>query len=1287
MPSLLGRLRGLFRTDAAAPPPSTALAPAPQRRNDAFNLTTGGFANPATGVGMPGVDPRMASTYSSGFMTDEQAIALWRGTALARKLVSTLPEEALEPGFTLTIQQDNAGADGARDARDAAELVERVDTLHRSLGTIAAIRRASEWDRLFGGAAIWIGANDMEAGDWSAPLNVDAPALRINWLRVLRPSELFPHRYYTDPLHPRFGEVEIWQLASVSARMAATALPTVYIHESRLCLFRGRRIVTDGTVASQNPHNSFEFGDGILLGVVKTIRRFEEALDNIELSMRANGELIWQHERLSDILAVEGGEEDFKALVRAMDYAQSVLRARVIGAGQSLTRSGAPLTGLADIVTKFENELAALGDMPRTKLFGESPGGLGANGENSQQDWDRSCATYRKNHQQPTYELITALILRSLGGLPKRWKVEGNKYRELSAKEQAELTKLDADTDIALAAAGIIPQDVIQQRSVWRDRYQLPEQEADALGAGGEEMPEDIREPGGAPAPGDPAAAPAGQPAPEGPKLAELALNGAQALALSAIVEKVAAGTMPRESGAQLVQFSFKVPPDQAEKMMPPTGYKPAAVEGGLQAAPAGAPAPEASVTDAPPRRDATRTMAALLAELAPDGCCDDCGQPHPLEVDHIDGRGWDPAALSKAQRTARYWQEFEEGVKLRALCRSCNARDGALNKQGRSGPRHRADAINLGGNVRFTYAPLPDELVASMRALQDEVVPVEGVLQEIDHLTLVYCGKAEEDLDEEEIEEVVDELAGVAAATPPIRAKVQGWAYFDGARKDGQPMTALVALVDAPGINELQVELREALADAGMDPSAEHSFSPHFTFAYLPPGGRVEGLPAISAEFTIDRVCFANREVHELELGSADVDVDDLDEEAHEHEEDEPADDSDPAAIVDRITPYQQRALKGEDRTALVATLELLMGVPPAMAERLIPGGSPVPPPPPAPPTGTSPPTGTRGDSADCAATDEEEEDREDCKNPIRGEGGRFAGCAPGEGSESGSGALHQRGERGSAAGEKAPAASRPARTRKAPAKPAAAGTPSAKPAPAKAPAKKLTPKQKERAVAKAAREKEKARKVKAKEREKAKREKERAKKTAAKEKAGNAKAAKAVKAAEKAAAKSKATNEKLAKANERLAAAKAATAAAAEKIAKRTGKTAESVIAEERAKRPPPPAPAAKPESKAAPTGRAFSDLATRAATSVPESGRYGQKVYVSEAFKEAKKESPSLTLDQFKRELVKSSQRGEVLLARADFPALMDKAAVANSEIEDSGQSFHFIVPQQKRNREFN
>lgn len=47
------------------------------------------------------------------------------------------------------------------------------------------------------------------------------------------------------------------------------------------------------------------------------------------------------------------------------------------------------------------------------------------------------------------------------------------------------------------------------------------------------------------------------------------------------------------------------------------------------------------------------------------------------LEIDHPTGCTWDKRARNAWCRVAIYWREFQEGVPLRVLCRSCNGSDG----------------------------------------------------------------------------------------------------------------------------------------------------------------------------------------------------------------------------------------------------------------------------------------------------------------------------------------------------------------------------------------------------------------------------------------------------------------------------------------------------------------------------------------------------------------------------------------------------------------------------------
>jgi 2'-5' RNA ligase len=175
--------------------------------------------------------------------------------------------------------------------------------------------------------------------------------------------------------------------------------------------------------------------------------------------------------------------------------------------------------------------------------------------------------------------------------------------------------------------------------------------------------------------------------------------------------------------------------------------------------------------------------------------------------------------------------------------------------------------SLTLSPRQRFTYVPLPAALVTRLCSLQSRVVPSNAIKQNIDHITLVYVPKAAEDVGQDVVDRAVQALRDVGADTPPIDAKIQGWAYFDGAEKDGKPATALVALVDAPGLAELYVEMKSALERVGMPAANNHGYTPHITFGYLQQGERVSDLPQLEGEFTIDKVCFANADLHDVPL------------------------------------------------------------------------------------------------------------------------------------------------------------------------------------------------------------------------------------------------------------------------------------------------------------------------------------------------------------------------------------------------------------------------------------
>jgi len=158
---------------------------------------------------------------------------------------------------------------------------------------------------------------------------------------------------------------------------------------------------------------------------------------------------------------------------------------------------------------------------------------------------------------------------------------------------------------------------------------------------------------------------------------------------------------------------------------------------------------------------------------------------------------------------------------------------------------------IKVSPRQLFTYIPFPEDLRLRFEQIAKHVLPAGKVARDIDHCTLLYIPKADADVAAERVDEILKAMREVCEHVKPIHAKVQGWGYFDGALEDGVAKTALVGLIDAPGLEDLHVELKSAMRRLGLNDAGTHIFTPHVTFAYLDKGERVKDLPLCGSSVT----------------------------------------------------------------------------------------------------------------------------------------------------------------------------------------------------------------------------------------------------------------------------------------------------------------------------------------------------------------------------------------------------------------------------------------------------
>ncbi len=92
----------------------------------------------------------------------------------------------------------------------------------------------------------------------------------------------------------------------------------------------------------------------------------------------------------------------------------------------------------------------------------------------------------------------------------------------------------------------------------------------------------------------------------------------------------------------------------------------------------------------------------------------------------------------------------------------------------------------------------------------------------------------------------------------------------------------------------------------------------------------------------------------------------------------------------------------------------------------------------------------------------------------------------------------------------------------------------------------------------------------------------------------------------------------------------------------------------------------------------GKSTLQLVREAVRQIGPEGRYGdQKVFIISVYRAIPPHALGMTLSEFKRWLVEANRNRVLNLARADLVGAMDRNLVRDSEIEDLGSTFHFIL----------
>lgn len=429
---------------AEARPESDDMSPMRRMSDHEMQVRIDGWFSALGGHGTAR-DKRSSGQFVPDFLDEITIGNLWSSDDIAARIIEAPVDEALRTGYRLNVGDKT--------------LADDLIGCHEELKVDQNLRQAGKIDRAHGGAAIFPIINDGQK-DLSQPLIMDRIS-RIEHLQVFEPREMKPLTWYNDLRRPKYRRPKTFLMFPRSPG-GFSDLSGQVVHESRFILFNG--IQTTETDAPMNG-----FGWSQLNRVWHVLRDFNMGWGSAMALLHDFSQAAFKIKGLAGLIA-QDRDDVIRTRIQMVDLARSTIRAVLMDSEEEFERKATPTSGLAELLHEALARVAAAADMPITRLFGTSPGGLGSNGEQETTTWYDRVDMYRTLRIHPQLTQLVRLQMRSRTGPcrgvePKRWKLAFNPLKQLSKTEEAAYRASVANTDNVYFAMGAVsPEEIAFSR-------------------------------------------------------------------------------------------------------------------------------------------------------------------------------------------------------------------------------------------------------------------------------------------------------------------------------------------------------------------------------------------------------------------------------------------------------------------------------------------------------------------------------------------------------------------------------------------------------------------------------------------------------------------------------------------------------------------------------------------------------------------------------------------------------------------------------------------------------
>lgn len=392
-------------------------------------ITTDGLSNVVAGLGGAS-DKRSYNRWThqgDPFNNFGELEALYRSSWIARQIVDIPANDATREWRTFE-----------------GEAAQKIEAVEKKLNVKS---RSNDWiknARLYGGGLMLM----VTGQDLSKPLNLDR--VREGDLKKV----LVFDRWYlsgtalnvTDPLSDNFLESEYYFLAGTGQA----------IHHSHICRLNG------AFLPMRLNHYEQGFGDSVLRKCQQDISDVSSTSANIaNLIFQANVDTI----KRKGLFAALASGDDQKLINRyqKLNMLKSAVNLTLLDDDESYERNQLAFSGLPQIQQMQMQWISGAADIPMTRMFGSSPGGLNATGESDLNNYYDSVKSEQEGQYREGLEKLDQVMLRSAGVDPET-PFEWNPLYQDSNTERATQKLATAQTDQVYLDYGVITEAQVAKR-------------------------------------------------------------------------------------------------------------------------------------------------------------------------------------------------------------------------------------------------------------------------------------------------------------------------------------------------------------------------------------------------------------------------------------------------------------------------------------------------------------------------------------------------------------------------------------------------------------------------------------------------------------------------------------------------------------------------------------------------------------------------------------------------------------------------------------------------------